>query len=115
MLGSNHSHDKFCAEVLTKLNPIKFVKMPYLCFLQEHISQATEDLNLTDEGNAVESDEVDSTAQSTKKSRPTPESIAMDRGIQNVTRKVHKNNKSGDRKLGMLLLSLTILYTVISI
>jgi len=38
-----------------------------------------------------------------KKTRPTPESVAMDRGVQNVARKAHKNNKGDDKKLVDLL------------
>jgi len=41
--------------------------------------------------------------QNTKKSRPTPESVAMDRGVQNIARKAHKNNKGDDKKLVDLL------------
>lgn len=39
----------------------------------------------------------------TKKTRPTPESVAMDRGVQNIARKAHKNNKGDDKKLVDLL------------
>jgi len=47
---------------------------------------------------------VDNTSpQMTKKSRPTPESVAMDRGVQNIARKAHKNNKGDDKKLVDLL------------
>jgi len=35
-----------------------------------------------------------------KKNRPTPESVAMDRGVQNIARKAHKNSKGDDKKLG---------------
>lgn len=41
--------------------------------------------------------------QINKKSRPTPESVAMDRGVQNIARKAHKNNKGDDKKLVDLL------------
>lgn len=40
--------------------------------------------------------------QLTKKSRPTPESVAMDRGVQNIARKAYKN-KGDDKKLVDLL------------
>lgn len=43
--------------------------------------------------------------QINKKSRPTPESVAMDRGVQNIARKAHKNNKGDDKKLGINLLT----------
>lgn len=42
-------------------------------------------------------------SQNTKKTRPTPESVAMDRGVQNIARKAHKNNKGDDKKLVDLL------------
>jgi len=49
-------------------------------------------------------DTADNTSpQMTKKSRPTPESVAMDRGVQNIARKAHKNNKGDDKKLVDLL------------
>jgi len=52
----------------------------------------------------VTEDAVDNTSnQITKKSRPTPESVAMDRGVQNIARKAHKNNKGDDKKLVDLL------------
>jgi len=38
-----------------------------------------------------------------KSQRPTPESVAMDRGVQNIARKAHKNNKGDDKKLVDLL------------
>lgn len=38
-----------------------------------------------------------------KKNRPTPESVAMDRGVQNIARKAHKNSKGDDKKLVDLL------------
>ena len=37
---------------------------------------------------------------SNKKNRPSPETVAMDRGVQNVARKAHKNSKGDDKKLG---------------
>jgi len=46
---------------------------------------------------------VENSSSHTKKSRPTPESVAMDRGVQNIARKAHKNNKGDDRKLVDLL------------
>lgn len=49
-------------------------------------------------GNAVEN----TSPQMTKKSRPTPESVAMDRSVQNIARKAHKNKKD-DKKLVDLL------------
>lgn len=69
-------------------------------------------------GNMVESTEVinedktqtqnqtkDETSnnQNVKKVRPTPESVAMDRGVQNIQRKAHKNSKGDDKKLVDLL------------
>lgn len=47
--------------------------------------------------------EDNTTNQITKKTRPTPESVAMDRGVQNIARKAHKNNKGDDKKLVDLL------------
>jgi len=47
--------------------------------------------------------EITTPQQNTKKSRPTPESVAMDRGVQNIARKAHKNNKGDDKKLVDLL------------
>jgi len=38
-----------------------------------------------------------------KKTRPTPETVAMDRGVQNIARKAHKNSKGDDKKLVDLL------------
>lgn len=40
---------------------------------------------------------------SNKKNRPSPETVAMDRGVQNVARKAHKNSKGDDKKLVDLL------------
>lgn len=45
----------------------------------------------------------DTSPQMIKKTRPTPESVAMDRGVQNIARKAHKNSKGDDKKLGKLI------------
>lgn len=44
----------------------------------------------------------DTSPQMNKKTRPTPESVAMDRGVQNIARKAHKNSKGDDKKLGTI-------------
>jgi len=49
-----------------------------------------------------------------KKNRPTPESVAMDRGVQNIARKAHKNSKGDDKKLGREEWDVSI-YTVFSL
>merc|ERR1712126_762932 len=65
--------------------------------------QAPEDVDtehhIVNNGEAVEN----ASLQMTKKSRPTPESVAMDRGVQNIARKAHKDNKGDDKKLVDLL------------
>ena len=51
---------------------------------------------------SIQENGVNESLHGSRKARPTPESIAMDRGIQNIARKAHKNSKGDDKKLGML-------------
>ena len=51
--------------------------------------------------NIVQTEDENIQQNSNKKNRPTPETVAMDRGVQNIARKAHKNSKGDDKKLGI--------------
>uniref|UniRef100_T2MGG6 Alpha-taxilin n=1 Tax=Hydra vulgaris TaxID=6087 RepID=T2MGG6_HYDVU len=68
------------------------------------ISEITEHDSLTeDTAENIQENGVNEGLNGNRKSRPSPESIAMDRGIQNIARKAHKNSKGDDKKLVDLL------------
>lgn len=62
---------------------------------QTKTPQESEDSHITNGNNSPQ--------LAPKKNRPTPESVAMDRGVQNIARKAHKNSKGDDKKLGKLV------------
>ena len=62
-----------------------------------------------DERELIQNDNEETQNNSGKKNRPTPETVAMDRGVQNIARKAHKNSKGDDKKLGETKVSLTTL------
>jgi len=66
----------------------------------EHTSEEV-DSELIENGDHM--DDNSSPHMTKKGGRPTPESVAMDRGVQNIARKAHKNNKGDDKKLVDLL------------
>ena len=49
----------------------------------------------------IQTEDENNQQNGNKKNRPTPETVAMDRGVQNIARKAHKNSKGDDKKLGM--------------
>ena len=51
--------------------------------------------------NIIQNEDENNQQNSNKKNRPTPETVAMDRGVQNIARKAHKNSKGDDKKLGL--------------
>ena len=69
--------------------------------LQGNMVESTEIIKeepVKENGNNVQN--KDEALANQKRNRPTPESVAMDRGVQNVQRKAHKNSKGDDKKLG---------------
>lgn len=65
--------------------------------------ESTESQIQQDEKELIQNDNEETQNLSGKKNRPTPETVAMDRGVQNIARKAHKNSKGDDKKLVDLL------------
>ena len=70
-------------------------------FLKGNMVESSEPVIDKEEKENIQTEDENNQQNGNKKNRPTPETVAMDRGVQNIARKAHKNSKGDDKKLGM--------------